>query len=104
MSRFHCACGFAADDTESFADHLGLVFDPNHDIGNDGRTHAEIGSDGAARHLCACGFAAADAAEFNDHLLIVVMPPDAIGLDGERHAPVETATPVLFYVKRAIDQ
>jgi len=104
MSNFHCLCGFATDETESFADHLGWVFDPNDDIGNDGRPHAEISHGKTPGHLCACGFTAADAAEFNDHLLIVVIPSDSIGIDGERHAPLDTATPALWYVKRTIDQ
>jgi len=97
MSQFHCECGFAADSPELFADHLGWVFDPYNDIGNDGRPHAEISHDNASTHLCACGFTSADDAEFNDHLLIVVIPPDAIGIDGNRHAPLDTATPVLWY-------
>ena len=104
MSKFHCACGFATDGTELFADHLGWVFDPDDDIGNDGRVHAEISHDGALTHLCACGFTAVEAAEFNDHLLIVVIPPDSIGIDGQRHAPLDTATPARWYVKRTVDQ
>jgi hypothetical protein len=104
MSRFHCSCGFATDGTEFFADHLAWVFDPDDDIGNDGRSHAEVSHDSAPAHSCACGFTAADAAEFNDHLLIVVIPPDAIGLDGDRHVPLDTATPAHWYVKRAVDQ
>jgi len=104
MSNFHCSCGFAADSTEFFADHLGWVFDPDDDIGNDGRPHAEVSNDNTPVHLCACGFKASDPAEFNDHLLIVVIPPDAIGMDGDRHAPLDTATPYHWFVKRAIDQ
>jgi hypothetical protein len=103
MSRFHCSCGFAVDDAESFADHLGWVFDPNDDIGTDGNAHAEISSSQPSGHLCVCGFAAPDTAEFNDHLLVVVIPSDAIGFDGDRHTPVDTATPIKCYVRRFVD-
>jgi hypothetical protein len=103
MSQFHCSCGFAIDDAESFADHLGWVFDPYDDIGTDGNAHAEVASGNLSGHLCTCGFATVDTAEFNDHLLIVVIPPDAIGIDGDRHAPTETATPIKCYVRRAVD-
>jgi hypothetical protein len=103
MSKFHCSCGYATDATESFADHFGWVFDPDDDIGNDGRTHAEVSHGNAPAHLCACGFTATDATEFNDHLLIVVITPDATGIDGEKHAPLDTAVPDHWYVKRTID-
>jgi hypothetical protein len=103
MSNFHCECGFAADDTESFADHLGWVFDPDDDIGNDGITHAETSHDRTGMHQCTCGFTA-DPAEFNDHLLIVVIPLDAIGIDGKRHAPLSTTTPDRWYVRPATGQ
>ena len=104
MSKFHCSCGFATDGAEFLADHLGWVFDPDDDIGNDGRPHAEVSHGGTSSHLCACGFSATDAVEFNDHLLIVVIPSDSIGIDGARHAPLETATPNRWYVERAVDQ
>jgi hypothetical protein len=104
MSRFHCSCGFAIDDAESFGDHLGLVFDRYDDLGTDGSKHAELVHAGAPGYLCACGFATADRADFNDHLLIVVIPPDAIGIDGDKHIPVDTATPLHLYARRPTDE
>jgi hypothetical protein len=104
MSAFHCECGYATDDTRFFADHLGWVFDPYDDIGNDGNTHAEIIRENTPVHLCFCGFMAADATEFNDHLLIVMIPLDAIGLDGARHAPLDTTTPPNWYANHPVDQ
>jgi hypothetical protein len=99
MSAFHCSCGFAIDDAEAFADHLGWVFDRDDDIGIDGHSHTEIKSPKASGHLCACGISADDAHEFNDHLLFVVIPLDGIGIDGNRHVPVDTATPHSWYSK-----
>jgi hypothetical protein len=103
MSRFHCSCGFAIDDTEQFADHLGWVFDRDDDIGTDGKPHAEIARKGPSGHLCSCGYSCPDPQEFNDHLLLVVITPDAIGLDGDRHVPLDTATPHSWYVRRATE-
>jgi hypothetical protein len=99
MSALHCLCGFATDDAEGFADHLGWIFDPNDDIGTDGSAHAEISHSSEPAHLCACGFATADTAEFSDHLLLVVIPADGIGIDGERHIPVDPATPDHWYAR-----
>jgi hypothetical protein len=104
MSCFHCSCGFAVDEAESFGDHLGWVFDRDDDMGTDGNRHAEIVGRNLARHLCACGFASPDAQEFNDHLLLIVIAPDAIGLDGNRHVPVDTSTALSWYVRRSIDE
>jgi hypothetical protein len=103
MSQFHCSCGFAIDDAEGFADHLGWVFDRDDDIGTDGSRHAEIGQANQSGHLCACGFGAGDPAEFNDHLLLVVIPADGIGIDGDRHVPVDLATPHDWYARRPND-
>jgi hypothetical protein len=100
MSNFHCSCGYAVDDPEAFADHLGWVFDRDDDIGADGGRHAEITHPGPPAHLCACGYATADPAEFNDHLLFVVIPQDGVGIDGARHVPVDTATPQRWYAGR----
>jgi hypothetical protein len=100
VSRFHCSCGHAIDDPESFADHLGWVFDRGDDIGTDGHPHAEITHTEPPAHLCACGHAAPDAADFNDHLLLMVIPPDGIGSDGARHVPVDPATPHHWYAHR----
>ena len=100
MSALHCSCGFASDHAEAFADHLGLVFDRDDDIGADGSPHSEISHAGLPVHLCACGFSAASATEFNDHLLIVVIPADGIGIDGDRHVPVDLATPRQLYARR----
>jgi hypothetical protein len=100
MPRYHCSCGFAIDNPDALADHLGWVFDPNDDIGNDGHPHAEITHPGPPAHLCACGYATSDTADFGDHLLLVVIPPDGIGLDGDRHVLVDLATPHHWYVTR----
>lgn len=100
MSAFHCSCGFAIDDAEAFADHLGWVFDRDDDIGIDGIRHAEVSHNNPPAHLCACGFTAANPVDFNDHLLIVVIPTDGIGLDGKKHVPVETATPGRWYANQ----
>jgi len=97
MSVYHCSCGFGADTAEDYADHLGLAFDPDDDLGPDGTAHAEVSHDGPPRHLCACGYAAQDSPDFNDHLLLAVLPANAIGLDGARHVPVDTATPHSWY-------
>jgi hypothetical protein len=99
MSVFHCSCGFAIDDCEAFADHLGWVFDRDDDIGIDGKPHAEVIHDDLPAHLCGCGFVAIDAAEFNDHLLLVTIPSDGIGIDGDRHVPVDTGTPLNWYAR-----
>ena len=104
MSRFHCSCGFAIDDAQSFGDHLGLVFDRDDDMGTDGSPHAEIIHESPPGYLCACGFTSADTADFNDHLLIVVIPADDIGIDGDKHIPVDTSTPHNWYVRRAADE
>jgi hypothetical protein len=104
MSRFHCSCGFAVDEAESFGDHLGWVFDRYDDIGTDGNNHAEISDSNISGHACACGFVCPDAHEFNDHLLIMVITSDAVGLDGDRHVPVDTATSLSWYVIRDIDE
>jgi hypothetical protein len=104
MSIFHCSCGFAADKAESFGDHLGWVFDRDDDIGTDGSPHAEIAGRKPSGHLCSCGFTSPSAQEFNDHLLIMVITPDAIGLDGDRHVPVDTSTPLSWYVKPNIHE
>jgi hypothetical protein len=103
MSFFHCSCGFAIDDAEAFADHLGWVFDRDDDIGIDGDPHAEINPSGLSAHLCACGFSVADPGEFNDHLLFVVIPVDGIGIDGNRHVLVDPATPRRWYARRPTD-
>jgi hypothetical protein len=100
MSIFHCSCGFAIDDPEAFADHLGWVFDRDDDIGTDGIPHAEIIRNNESSHLCVCGFSATDAVEFNDHLLLVVIPTDGIGIDGNRHVPEDMATPHHWYARR----
>jgi hypothetical protein len=42
MSRYHCTCGFAIDDPEALADHLGWVFDRDDDIGTDGTRHVLV--------------------------------------------------------------
>jgi hypothetical protein len=103
MSLFHCACGHAADDPESFADHLGWVFDRDDDIGTDGATHAEVTQPGAPAHRCSCGYSTSDAADFNDHLLFMVIPADSIGADGTRHALVDPTTPRHWYAMRPSD-
>jgi hypothetical protein len=103
MSRYHCSCGFAIDDPDALADHLGWVFDPDDDIGTDGHAHAEVAYAGLPAHLCACGHTTTDAAEFNDHLLLVVIPADGIGIDGNRHVLVDLATPRHWYVMRPAD-
>jgi len=103
MSRYHCSCGFAIDDPEALADHLGWVFDHDDDIGTDGHPHAEVTHPGLPCHLCACGYTTSDAADFNDHLLIVVIPPDSIGTDGARHALTNPATPPHWYAMRPAD-
>lgn len=103
MSRFHCSCGFAIDDPEALADHLGWAFDRDDDTGTDGKAHAEITHAGLPAHLCACGYSSADPADFNDHLLIVVIPADGIGIDGTRHALIDLATPALWYAMRPAD-
>jgi hypothetical protein len=87
LSLFHCACGHATDDPESFADHLGWVFDRDDDIGTDGYPHAEVTHPGPPAHLCACGYTTNDAADFNDHLLCatrrtVVSPVQRVGMRG----------------------
>lgn len=100
MSAFHCSCGFAIDDAESFADHFGWVFDRDDDIGIDGNRHVEIGFANSSGHHCTCGFASTDAIEFNDHLLLMVIPIDGIGIDGGRHVPVDMASPHNWYAWR----
>ena len=92
MSLMHCSCGFGADTTEDYADHLALSFDPDDDIGTDGTAHAEVSHDGPPRHRCACGYGSGDTPDFSDHLLLAVLPPDGIGLDGNKHVPVSTST------------
>jgi hypothetical protein len=103
VSSYHCACGFAIDDPEALADHLGWVFDPDNDIGTDGSPHAEVSHPGLPAHLRACGHSSADAAEFNDHLLLMVIPLDGIGIDGDRHVLVDLSTPRHWYAMRPVD-
>jgi len=103
MSQFHCSCGFAIDDPESFADHLVWVFDRNDDIGTDGHPHAEITHPNSSTHQCHCGYATTDPVDLNDHLLLVVIPPDNMGLDGARHVPIDPTTPSRWYVSRPAD-
>jgi hypothetical protein len=100
MSVFHCSCGFAADTSEDYADHLGLSFDPDDDIGTDGTAHAEITHGGPPRYQCACGYGTQDTPDFNDHLLLAVLPADAIGLDGNKHIPVNPITPHHWYAHK----
>jgi hypothetical protein len=100
MSRFHCRCGFAIDDPEELADHLGWVFDRDDDIGTDGSPHAEVTHPGPSAHLSACGYATADATEFNDHLLFMAIPLDGVGIDGGRHVLVDLATPLVRHAAR----
>jgi len=104
VSNYHCACGYAIDDPEALADHLGWVFDRDDDIGTDGRPHAEISQPGRAGHLCICGYTTTDPTDFNDHLLIMVIPPDGIGIDGDRHVLVDPATPRHWYAMRPADE
>jgi hypothetical protein len=103
MPRYHCSCGFAIDDPEALADHLGWVFDPDDDTGNDGHPHAEVTHAGLPAHRCACGYTTTDAADLNDHLLLAVIPPDGVGLDGSRHVLVDLATPAQWYAMRPAD-
>lgn len=103
MSRYHCACGFAIDDPEALADHLGWVFDRDDDIGADGSPHAEVTHAGMPAHLCACGYTTAGTADFNDHLLLMVIPSDGIGIDGCKHTLVDLATPRHWYAMRPAD-
>jgi hypothetical protein len=103
MSRYHCSCGFAIDDPDALADHLGWVFDPDDAIGIDGHPHAEVTHAGLPAHLCACGYTTTDAADFNDHLLLMVIPANGIGLDGSRHALTDPATPVQWHAMRPAD-
>jgi hypothetical protein len=103
MSGYHCSCGFAIDDPDALADHLGWVFDRDDDIGTDGSPHAEISHPALPSHLCACGYTTTDAAELNDHLLLAVIPADGIGIDGNRHVLVDLATPRYWYAMRPAD-
>lgn len=41
MPLHSCACGYRAESTEDFADHLGEMFIPANDIAPDGQVHAE---------------------------------------------------------------
>jgi len=100
VSRYHCSCGFAIDDPEALADHLGWVFDRDDDIGTDGSRHAEVTHARLPAHRCECGYTTSDTADFNDHLLLMVIPADGIGIDGDRHALVDLATPRQWFAMR----
>ncbi|SRR5712691_2170936 len=106
MSLLHCSCGFASDDADEFGDHTRLVFARDDDIGTDGQVHFDVAdgrTPGGPRHTCACGFQTDDTPELDDHLLMAFIAPDNIGSDGEKHVPTDTATPIRWYVRKAID-
>lgn len=99
MSIYHCACGFAIDEADEFGDHLRQVFERHDDTGTDGCVHVEVTPPGQRNPLvCSCGFRSDDTPDFDDHLLLVRIPSNSIGNDGEKHVPVDTATPVRFYI------
>ena len=103
MSLFHCSCGFASDDADEFGDHTRLAFARDDDIGTDGQAHADLAGNrapGMPKHRCACGFQTGDTPEFDDHLLMAFIPPDNIGNDGDKHVPVDTSTPIRWYVRK----
>ena len=83
MTQRSCACGYQADSTEDFTDHLGEMFIPPDDVAPDGRIHAEAAS---GTLTCHCGYTAA-IAEFDQHLIGAFTPANEIGQDGARHAP-----------------
>jgi hypothetical protein len=99
VSRFHCACGFAIDRTEEFADHLHQAFARDDDIGTDGQAHYARADADPAAPACACGLTATRTDELDDHLLLVFLTPDGIGTDGERHTPADPSTPDRWHVR-----
>jgi hypothetical protein len=42
MSRFHCSCGFGADEADEFNDHLLPTITPKDGIGTDGERHVPV--------------------------------------------------------------
>lgn len=102
MSVYHCSCGFAINEADEFGDHLREVFARDDEADTDGRVHSEVTPPGQVRPLvCTCGFRASSAPEFDDHILLVRIPPDNIGSDGGKHVPVDTSTPVRWYIPEA---
>jgi hypothetical protein len=99
VSRFHCACGFAIDHAEQFADHMHQAFARDDDTGSDGQAHYERADPNLAAFACACGFTATKTADFDDHLLLVFLTPDSIGTDGEKRTPADPSTPDRWHVR-----
>lgn len=105
VSAYHCSCGFAIDDAEEFGDHLREVFGRDDETGTDGRVHTEITPEGQRQPLvCACGYRTGSGPDFDDHILLATIPPDGIGCDGKKHVPVDTSTPVRWFVPDNSDE
>lgn len=80
----NCACGYAADTSEAFRDHLEEMFTPDDDRGPDGRLHAEAARPGSLS--CLCGFSASGPAELDVHIVRAFTPADGVGRDGKAHS------------------
>lgn len=79
----NCACGYMADTSEAFRDHLEEMFTPDDDRGPDGRLHAEAARPGPA--ACLCGFTAIGPAGLDEHIVAAFIPADGVGHDGREH-------------------
>jgi hypothetical protein len=88
MTAVTCLCGFTELADETFADHIMAVFEPDDQIGHDGRAHEE-----RAPLTCACGATASTPADLDAHFLYAFAPRDHVGTDGNKHGPAGAAGP-----------